>query len=58
MPSRIVLGETGFWGALLSASVSIGTTIALVPIATKIYSGAVLRPGRVRIRQALRPDRA
>lgn len=58
MPSRIVLGETGLWGALLSAGVSIGTTIALVPIATKIYSGAVLRPGRVRIRQALRPDRA
>jgi ABC-2 type transport system permease protein len=54
MPSRIVLGETGWVGALLSAGISIGTTIALVPIATKIYSGAVLRPGRVKIRQVLR----
>jgi ABC-2 type transport system permease protein len=58
MPSRIVLGETGFWGALLSAGVSIGATIALVPIATKIYSGAVLRPGRVKIRQVLRAGRS
>jgi ABC-2 type transport system permease protein len=56
MPSRIVLGETGLWGALLSAGVSIGTTIALVPIATTIYSGAVLRPGRVKLRQVLRAD--
>lgn len=57
MPSRLVLGETSLFGALLSAGVSIATTIALVPIATRIYSGAVLRTGRVRIRQVLRADR-
>jgi hypothetical protein len=27
-----------------------------VPIATTIYSGAVLRPGRVKLRQVLRAD--
>jgi ABC-2 type transport system permease protein len=58
MPSRIVLGEVSVWGALLSAAISIAATIALVPIATKIYSRAVLQSGRVRIRQVLRAERA
>lgn len=57
MPSRLVLGETGVLGALLSAALSIAVTIALVPVATRIYSGAVLRTGRVRIRQVLRAGR-
>jgi ABC-2 type transport system permease protein len=58
MPSRIVLGEAGPLDVLLSAVLTIGATIALVPIATKIYERAVLRPGRVRIRSVLRADRA
>ncbi len=58
MPSRVVLGEGGVLGAALSAAISIGATIALVPIATKIYSRAVLQSGRVRLRQVLRADRA
>jgi ABC-type branched-subunit amino acid transport system ATPase component len=54
---RIVLGEVGPIGAALSVPISIGATIALVPLATRIYSAAVLRPGRVRIRQPLRATR-
>jgi len=57
MPSRIVLGETSLLGALLSVAITVGATVALVPLATRIYSAAVLRPGRVRIRQALRASR-
>lgn len=57
MPSRIVLGETSLLGALLSAAITVAATVALVPLATRIYSAAVLRPGRVRIRQALRASR-
>jgi ABC-2 type transport system permease protein len=58
MPTRLVLGETGPVGAVLSAAISIGTTIAFVPIATRIYSRAVLRTGKVRIRSVLRRDAA
>jgi ABC-2 type transport system permease protein len=57
MPSRIVLGETSLLGALLSVAITVAATVALVPVATRIYSAAVLRPGRVRIRQALRASR-
>lgn len=56
-PSRIVLGETSLLGALLSVAITVAATVALVPLATRIYSAAVLRPGRVRIRQALRASR-
>lgn len=58
MPSRIVLGEASGWSIVLSAAVSISATIALIPIATKIYSRAMLRSGRVRIRQVLRAERS
>lgn len=57
MPSRVVLGETSLLGALLSVAITVAATVALIPIATRIYSAAVLRPGRVRIRQALRASR-
>ena len=57
MPSRIVLGETSLLGVLLSVAITVAATVALVPLATRIYSAAVLRPGRVRIRQALRASR-
>ena len=43
--------------ALDDVSFSVAATVALVPLATRIYSAAVLRPGRVRIRQALRASR-
>jgi ABC-2 type transport system permease protein len=57
MPSRIALGQATWFEALLSAAISIGATMALVPVATKIYSRAVLQSGRVRIRQVLRAER-
>lgn len=57
MPSRIVLGDASPAEVVLSAALSIGATVALVPIATKIYSRAVLQSGRVKIRQMLRAER-
>jgi ABC-2 type transport system permease protein len=57
MPTRIALGEASLGVALLSAAISIAATIALVPIATKLYSRAVLRTTRVGIRQLLRAER-
>jgi len=56
MPTRIVLGDIAPWQALLSAAISIGATFALVPVATRVYSRAVLRTGRVRIREVLRVE--
>jgi ABC-2 type transport system permease protein len=58
MPSRIVLGDAGVGAVTLSAAVSIGATVALLPVATTIYSRAVLQSGRVKIRQMLRAGRA
>ena len=54
MPSRLVLGEASVLEGLLSALISVGATLALVPVATRIYSRAVLQPGKIRIRQVLR----
>ena len=54
MPTRIVLGDAAPWQVVASLAISVGSTAALIPIATKIYSRALLRPGRVRIRQVLR----
>lgn len=54
MPSRLVLGEAPAWQGALSAILTAGATAALVPLATRIYARAVLRPGRVRLRQVLR----
>lgn len=54
MPTRIVLGDAAPWEVVASLAISVGSTAALIPIATKIYSRALLRPGRVRIRQVLR----
>lgn len=58
MPSRIVLGEAEPWTVLLSVALSIGAIVALVPIATKIYSRAVLQSGKVRLRQVVRAGRS
>jgi hypothetical protein len=54
MPSRIVLGEASVGEVALSIVVSLGATAALIPLATKIYSRALLQPGRVRLRRVLR----
>lgn len=54
MPTRIVLGDAASWEVVASLAISVVSTAALIPIATKVYSRALLRPGRVRIRQVLR----
>jgi ABC-2 type transport system permease protein len=56
MPTRIALGNIALWQALLSAAISIGATFALIPVATRVYSRAILRTGRVRIREVLRVE--
>jgi ABC-2 type transport system permease protein len=56
MPSRMVLGQLSVWEGLLSAGIIVGATFALIPLATRMYSNAVLRTGRVRIRDVLRGD--
>jgi ABC-2 type transport system permease protein len=57
MPSRLVLGQAPTWQGVLSALLCVAATMALVPLATRVYSRAVLRTGKVRIRQVLRADR-
>ena len=54
MPTRIALGDAAPWEIVASIVVSVAATAALIPIATTIYSRALLRSGRVRIRQVLR----
>jgi len=54
MPTRIALGEASWWEIVASVVVSLAATAALIPLATTIYSRALLRSGRVRIRQVLR----
>ncbi|HKE99914.1 MAG TPA: ABC transporter permease [Actinomycetes bacterium] len=55
MPVLVVAGEVSAWELVLSVAVSVGATVALVPLAARIYAGAVLRTGgRVKLRQALR----
>jgi ABC-2 type transport system permease protein len=53
MPSRIMLGQASLGFALLSASISVAATVVLIPIATRVYANAVLRPGKIRLREAL-----
>jgi ABC-2 type transport system permease protein len=55
MPVRIVLGAAPGWQIALSLTLLVGSTILLVPLAARLYSGAVLRTrGRVKIREAWR----
>ncbi len=56
LPTRMVLGQVTLWQALLSATITIASTIALLPVATRVYSRAVLRTGRVRLREVLRTE--
>jgi ABC-2 type transport system permease protein len=55
MPVRIVLGAAPVWQIAVSLVALVGSTVLLVPLAARLYSGAVLRTrGRVRIREAWR----
>lgn len=53
MPVRIVLGAATAPQIVLSLTVLIASTVALVPIGARLYAGAVLRTGaRVKLRDA------
>ena len=55
MPVRIVLGAAPAWQIAVSLAALVGSTFLLVPLAARLYAGAVLRTrGRVRIREAWR----
>lgn len=57
MPIRIALGSVAAWEIAVSVSVSLALIPALVWLAGRVYSNAVLRTGgRVRLADALRPD--
>jgi ABC-2 type transport system permease protein len=54
MPARIVSGAP-LWEVLLSIAITLGSAAVLVPIAARVYRGAILRSGaRVKFAQALR----
>ena len=55
MPVRIVLGAAPAWQIALSLTLIVGSTVLLVPLAARLYTGAVLHTrGRVKIREAWR----
>jgi ABC-2 type transport system permease protein len=55
MPSRIVLGAAPAWEIAASVAVMVGATLALIPLAARIYAAVVLRTGSaVKLREALR----
>jgi ABC-2 type transport system permease protein len=55
MPVRMVLGAATPWEIALSLAIIIGCTALLIPLAGRVYAGAILRTGsKVRIRDAWR----
>jgi ABC-2 type transport system permease protein len=59
MPPRIALGEAGALDVLGALAVTLGATALLIPLAARIYSGAVLRTGgTIKLREAWRAARA
>jgi ABC-2 type transport system permease protein len=55
MPVRIVLGSATAWQIVVSLVIVIVSTALLIPLAGRVYAGAVLRTGaKVRIRDAWR----
>jgi ABC-2 type transport system permease protein len=55
MPVRIVLGAATPLQVALSVTLLVGSTLLLIPLAGRLYSGAVLRTGaRVKLRDAWR----
>jgi ABC-2 type transport system permease protein len=54
MPARIVLGAAPAWEIAASVAVMVVATLALIPLAARIYSAVVLRTGSaVKLREAL-----
>ena len=55
MPVRMVLGSATTWEVVASLAIVIGSTALLVPLAGRVYAGAILRTGgRVKVRDAWR----
>ena len=55
MPIRAAAGSAPAWEQLLAVALMLASTAALVPLAARIYAGALLRTGRrVRLREAWR----
>jgi ABC-2 type transport system permease protein len=55
MPVRITLGAASGWEVVGSAAILLASTALLIPLAGRVYSGAVLRVGgRVKLRDAWR----
>ena len=55
MPVRIAVGSASGWEALLSLAILTGSIAGLIPLAGRLYSGAVLRIGaRVKLLDAWR----
>jgi len=58
MPPRIALGEASVVEIVGAFAVTIGATLLLIPLAARIYSGAVLRMGgTIKLRDAWRAAR-
>ena len=59
MPPRIVTGDAATWEIVASLAVTIGASIALIPLAARIYEGGILRTGSsLKLREAWRAGRA
>jgi ABC-2 type transport system permease protein len=59
MPPRIVTGDAPAWEIAASLAVTIGASIALIPLAARIYEGGILRTGSsLKLREAWRAARA
>ena len=55
MPVRMVLGSATTWEVVASLAIVIGSTALLIPLAGRVYAGAVLRTGaKVKLRDAWR----
>jgi ABC-2 type transport system permease protein len=55
MPVRMVLGAAPVWQIALSLAIVVGSTALLIPLAGRVYAGAVLKTGaKVRLRDAWR----
>ena len=55
MPVRMVLGSATAWEIAAALAIVIGSTALLIPLAGRVYAGAILRTGgRVRLRDAWR----
>jgi ABC-2 type transport system permease protein len=58
MPPRIVTGDAPAWEIVASLAVTIGASVALIPLAARIYSGGILRTGSsLKLREAWRAAR-